>query len=96
MNNDERIKCILSPVTRQSIATMLMNFVSTIPDDEEVEISFNHTEEDGESHIFLDAVRTSRTPDIEKKVILTKKNLDVCVSKGGNGKVRTVADKRAT
>lgn len=96
MHDNERIKTSLSPMTRQSLSTMLMNFISTIPDGEEIEIYFTQKEEDGISHISLDAIRKSRTPDIEKTVTLTKKNLDVKVGKSTSGKSKDKADTKPT
>lgn len=88
----ERIKAILSPTSRQTIATSLMNFVSTIPDDEEIEISFEQNDHDGKSHIYLDAIRNSKTPNIERSVKLTDKTLDVKVGASANGKSATKAE----
>lgn len=96
MHDNERIKTTLSPMTQKSISTMLMNFISTIPNGEEIEIYFSQKEENGTSHICLDAICKSRTPDIEKTVTLTKKNLDVKVGKWNPDKSATKADKKAT
>lgn len=89
----ERIKTVLSSMSRQTIASTLMNCVSTIPDGEEVEIAFSHNEEDGKSHIYLDMIRSSKTPDIKKSVQLTPNSLDVKVGASANGKSATKADK---
>lgn len=94
--NSERIKTVLSPISRQSIASMLMNYVSSIPDGEEIEISFFHNESDGKSHIYLDAIRKSRTPDIQKSIELTQTNLDVKFGKGEHGKGKDKPDKQST
>lgn len=73
-------KTKLSQHSKQSISTMLMNFISTIPSDEEIEISFSATDIDGKSHISLEAVKKSKTPDIERVVTLKDFALDVKIN----------------
>lgn len=74
-------KIHLSPTTRQSISSALMNFVSTIDENEDVEMKFKQTEEDGKCHIELDATKKSKTPDIHKTMELVQSHLDVKIGR---------------
>lgn len=81
----ERKRVVLSPIARQSIVNTLINGVSTIGDDEEVEIAFycedNTDDSKGVSKITFDMVRKTRLPDDQMKTVnLTNSTVDVKVS----------------
>lgn len=93
MQDNKMLKVTLTPMSRQTIATTLTNFVSSISDNEEVEMSFSLNENEGTSHIHFESVKKSKTPNIQKSLELTDKNLDVKIGSSKTKKVENKADK---
>jgi outer membrane protein assembly factor BamA len=77
--SDNLSKVKLTPETRQSIGSALMNYVSSIPDGEEVEMKFQCKDEDGISHISFESKKKSKTPDLKRNMELTKNRLNVSI-----------------
>ena len=74
------LKTILKPMSKQTIATATTNFISSIPDDEQVEVNFLLEENNGTSHLTLEMIKKSKDPNINKTLKLTENNLDIKVN----------------
>lgn len=69
------IETVLSKTSKRTVMTTIVNFISTIPDSEEIAIAFKEEENTdglaGKSRITLTMEKKSKTPEIKKVVDLS-------------------------
>lgn len=67
----------LSKQTRETIQATLLNFVSSISDDDEVEVEFSNIDDGSTNMIYFSSTKQSKNPVISKTIILKDNTLDV-------------------
>lgn len=97
----KRKRVVLSPISRQTIINSLINSISTIGNDEEIEISFsyeNNTDDNkGFEKLNLELVRKTKLPDNMLKIIKLDNNMvDVNIFTRDNNKSLKQGEYKAT
>ena len=73
------MKVGLSDITRQAIQNNILNYLSSIKSDEEVDITFSNIDDGETNNIVLTCIKKSKDPNMSKSVILTDNKLDIDV-----------------
>lgn len=69
----------LSDITRQAIQNNILNYLSSIKSDEDVDITFSNIDDGETNNIVLTCIKKSKDPNMSKTVILNDNKLDIDV-----------------